>query len=42
VCIFTVAAYLLSIEVALIPFLPTWRHPKLSDFILEGIEEFPG
>jgi uncharacterized membrane-anchored protein YitT (DUF2179 family) len=42
VCIFTVAAYLLSIEVALYSILTYLAASKTVDFILEGIEEFTG
>jgi len=40
--IFSVAAYLLSVEVALYSILTYLAASKTVDFILEGIEEFTG
>ena len=42
ICIFSVAAYLLTVEVALYSILTYLAASKTVDFILEGIEEFTG
>jgi len=42
IVIFSVAAYLLSVEVALYSILTYLSASKTVDFILEGIEEFTG
>lgn len=42
ICIFSVAAYLLSIETALYSILTYMAASKTVDFIVEGIEEYTG
>ena len=42
IAIFSVAAYLLSVETALYSILTYMAASKMVDFILEGIEEFTG
>ena len=42
VCIFSIAAYLLSVEIALYSMITYLAASKTLDFIIEGIEEYTG
>ena len=42
VIIFSVAAYLLGVEIALYSMITYWSASKTLDFIIEGIEEYIG